>query len=272
LQVRPFLDVIWTREDQGPLNPYPQNRTNVDLQAAIASLSMGPVGIGDSPGYTNVTRVSFISAMDGKQTLKHPSRPMTPIDAMYWPGSDLRPSDDGQVWQSVTLVPTPGNKGVADEAVIHPSLPFQKYDRVLAGEQTASPLDQSNVSSIASHYLQVLAVDVLAPGWVMPFEAVWPAPPASANGTSAAVPYLWQSLQSPCHDGNAAADCLQSAFGPVDGAFGSGGLRLSTGTPTGDNHTFDVYSGSPVIKIQTGMASLLGEVDSYVRVSGSRFS
>lgn len=142
--MRPFYDVIWTRPDQGPLNPYHEDRINVDMQAAISTLSMGPVGIGDSPGYTNVTRVQFIATMGESHDLKHPSRPMTPVDSMYWPGSTKRPTNDGQIWQSSSIIPTPGGK---DTSALDPSLPFIKQSYV------GPALADSNVSTVASHYL-----------------------------------------------------------------------------------------------------------------------
>lgn len=60
----------------------------------VATLSMGPVGIGDGPGMTNVTLVKQIARADAR--LIHPSYPATPIDVMYYPPS-LRPS--GEIWQ-----------------------------------------------------------------------------------------------------------------------------------------------------------------------------
>lgn len=62
----------------------------------VATLSAGPVGIGDGPGMTNVTLVRQFARSDGR--LLHPSYPATPIDVMYYPPA-LRPS--GEIWQVV---------------------------------------------------------------------------------------------------------------------------------------------------------------------------
>ena len=50
--LEPFMDVIWTTADQ-PGNIANQGklarRTNIELQAIVAALASGPVGIGDGP-------------------------------------------------------------------------------------------------------------------------------------------------------------------------------------------------------------------------------
>ena len=83
LGIRPFIDVIWTREQEEGMKGYPRGRNNIMLQAAVATLSSGPVGIGDGPGDTNTSVTTRIAAVDG--TLLGPSKPATPIDAMYAP-------------------------------------------------------------------------------------------------------------------------------------------------------------------------------------------
>ena len=54
--LEPFMDVIWTTADQ-PGNIANQGklarRTNVELQAIVAALASGPVGIGDGPVSTS---------------------------------------------------------------------------------------------------------------------------------------------------------------------------------------------------------------------------
>lgn len=94
LGLRPFFDVIWTTGDQ-PGNPYNYTRHNVELQAILAILTQGPLGIGDGLGLTNSTLVSMLCTGDG--TLLHPSKPATPLDIMYSPG--LRPPQ-GEIWQT----------------------------------------------------------------------------------------------------------------------------------------------------------------------------
>lgn len=56
MNLAPFKDVFWTTENQ-PNNPYGANATepNTELQSAVATLTTGPVGPGDSIGLMNRT-------------------------------------------------------------------------------------------------------------------------------------------------------------------------------------------------------------------------
>ena len=72
--LEPFMDVIWTTAAQ-PGNIANQGklaiRTNIELQATVAALSSGPVGIGDGPGDTDAALAMMFCSADG--TLLHPS-------------------------------------------------------------------------------------------------------------------------------------------------------------------------------------------------------
>lgn len=92
LNLQPFFDVVWS-EPNCPGNPYPVARDNIALQITVATLSNGPLGIGDGPGCTNVSLVMSTCMADG--TLLHPSRGATPIDMMYSP-APYTPA--GQLW------------------------------------------------------------------------------------------------------------------------------------------------------------------------------
>eukprot|EP00054_Salpingoeca_dolichothecata_P014978 m.85361 g.85361 ORF g.85361 m.85361 type:complete len:885 (+) comp21264_c0_seq1:72-2726(+) len=98
LDIKPFMDVIWTTGDQP--NPYGQNRDNVEFQAILATLSQGPLGIGDNIGYTNASLIARAARADG--TLLHPSYPATPIDAMYQQNQVL----SGYVFQTHSIINT----------------------------------------------------------------------------------------------------------------------------------------------------------------------
>jgi len=84
MNIRPFFDVIWTTAVQ-PGNPYDsivfyvypfkiwsllchatharyhRERQSIEMQAMVAILSQGPLGIGDGPGYTNMTLVRCVA-------------------------------------------------------------------------------------------------------------------------------------------------------------------------------------------------------------------
>eukprot|EP00050_Salpingoeca_kvevrii_P015410 m.46559 g.46559 ORF g.46559 m.46559 type:complete len:910 (-) comp6309_c0_seq1:137-2866(-) len=111
LHIAPFMDVIWTRADQ-PGNPYGQPRDNILLQAAIAALSCGPIGIGDGVGLTNKTLVQLLANGDGY--LLHPTRPATPLDRMYYPAAPELPS--GEIWS--TYVSFDGASGLGTFRIV----------------------------------------------------------------------------------------------------------------------------------------------------------
>jgi hypothetical protein len=92
VRLRPFFDVVWSQATC-PGSPYGIPRDNIALQITVATLSAGPLGIGDGPGCTNVSLVMSTCMSDG--TLLHPSRGATPIDMMYSP-APLTPA--GQIW------------------------------------------------------------------------------------------------------------------------------------------------------------------------------
>jgi len=110
--VRPFFDVLWTAADQ-PGNPYGlKHRPNVRRDVQVATLSMGPVWIGDGPGMTDVGVVRTFAAADG--TLLHPSRPATPVDAMYTSAGG--PGGGAEVWSTHTA--SAGSAGVVTSYVV----------------------------------------------------------------------------------------------------------------------------------------------------------
>ncbi|XP_039254962.2 uncharacterized protein LOC120331863 [Styela clava] len=79
LHLAPFKDTFWSTSSQ-PGNPYSKDASepNIDLQATIATLSTGPVGPGDSVGYTSTLASTKSCRSDG--LLLKPSRPVTMVD------------------------------------------------------------------------------------------------------------------------------------------------------------------------------------------------
>lgn len=105
LGLQPFMDVIWTTAVE-PGNIAARGRTakrtNIELQATVAALASGPVGLGDGPALTNATLAMMLCRDDG--TLLHPSRPATPINKMFHPS--LRPAGEStEIWTAVSLIP-----------------------------------------------------------------------------------------------------------------------------------------------------------------------
>ena len=81
--MRPSKDNFWSSDGQKRQPGFSQTNpgTNGELNAILATMSMGPVGPSDGAGQHNATRILRTCAADG--TILQPERPMTPIDATY---------------------------------------------------------------------------------------------------------------------------------------------------------------------------------------------
>ena len=81
--IAPFKDTFWTTAVQAG-SPYGPNRTEPSpaLNAAIATLSCGPVLPGDAMGLTNLTLLSRSYRADG--LILRPDRPAFSLDASYY--------------------------------------------------------------------------------------------------------------------------------------------------------------------------------------------
>lgn len=91
------MDAIWTTADQ-PGNKYGVVRHNIELQAIVAVLTAGPVGISDGVGFVNASLARSFCRTDG--ALLIPSYSATPLDSMYGtnhPGT-------GELWQAHTAI------------------------------------------------------------------------------------------------------------------------------------------------------------------------
>ncbi|KAK6196067.1 hypothetical protein SNE40_001362 [Patella caerulea] len=102
--VAPFKDNFWSSADQ-PGNPkYPDlKETHAELQAAVATLSTGPVGPGDMINKTNATLVMQCCRYDGM--ILQTSRPAKAIDAQIKQmalGGNVGPR--GEVWTTYTNI------------------------------------------------------------------------------------------------------------------------------------------------------------------------
>ncbi|ELT88253.1 hypothetical protein CAPTEDRAFT_222495 [Capitella teleta] len=76
--IAPFKDNFWTMTEQ-PGNKYHHTEPRPSLQAAVALLSTGPVGVSDRIGYSNVSLIHSLIMADGR--LLKPSQAATYIDA-----------------------------------------------------------------------------------------------------------------------------------------------------------------------------------------------
>lgn len=96
--LRPFKDVFRTTLRQLP-NIYLSDEPNPELQSAVATLSTGPVAIGDKIGATNVSIVMRTCTTNG--TILAPSRPATAIESTYLGGAA---APAGEVWATEATV------------------------------------------------------------------------------------------------------------------------------------------------------------------------
>ena len=77
-------DIIWTTSTQpGSPEQAPASQPNFEMDTALAVLSLGPVGIADGMGMTNVTLVNRTCRSDG--VLLKPSKTLTAIDSTFVP-------------------------------------------------------------------------------------------------------------------------------------------------------------------------------------------
>ena len=106
INLAPFKDVFWTTEYQ-PGNPYSANvsEPNTELQSAVATLSTGPVGPGDSIGRMNKTIIMRCCNDDG--LILKPSKPIRVLDAQLYANvfTDLKNfTNIGEIWSTYSTI------------------------------------------------------------------------------------------------------------------------------------------------------------------------
>jgi hypothetical protein len=103
LGLAPNKDVLWSTSVQ-PDNPYSENAKEIlpDRAILIATLSTGPVGIGDAVNLTNVSRIMRCCRQDG--LILKPDRAITTINALAadWARYDNVPQ--GELYSTETTV------------------------------------------------------------------------------------------------------------------------------------------------------------------------
>eukprot|EP00051_Salpingoeca_urceolata_P023417 m.397174 g.397174 ORF g.397174 m.397174 type:complete len:909 (+) comp20104_c10_seq16:1837-4563(+) len=170
LRVQSFMDVVWSTANQ-PGNPYHVSRKNVELQMIIATLSAGPVGIGDGVGLTNATLVTHVCRTDG--LLLQADKAATPLDAMY-----SMPPSDTQLWQAHTRL-------VVDSS-------------------------DANQALLSPVFYTVLGVDLLDGGMALAVPDLYPAAAAATQAVFAvAALSSFVPGNSQCAAGQPAAGCVR---------------------------------------------------------------
>jgi hypothetical protein len=260
LDVRPFMDSVWTRSAQPPYK-YTQNAT--ELGVAISALSTGPLGLGDGLGATNATLVAAAVAKNG--VILKPSLPAVPVDAYFnrGPGGGAAlQAARAELWAAPSFI----------AAAPHP-LPRSGLARFLGGRASLparlrAPLAAFPAVTDCPHW-SVLAVDVPAEATLVlrPGDLT---PSLARCGAAGYVALQWapgfSAMGERCAQGAPALSCVTPVL--------SGGLPIATGAAAplpgarGGPHNFDILSLAP---LQHGGWALLGEVAKFVRVAPVRF-
>eukprot|EP01065_Artemidia_motanka_P014747 TRINITY_DN18589_c0_g1_i2.p1 TRINITY_DN18589_c0_g1~~TRINITY_DN18589_c0_g1_i2.p1 ORF type:complete len:1013 (+),score=314.37 TRINITY_DN18589_c0_g1_i2:54-3092(+) len=108
LRIHPSKDSFWTARPRSaevtgaPYNSHANPGSNCELNAVIAALSTGPVGIADKKDETNATLVARVAA-GGGAVLLQPDRPATTIDRALLPAAlsraeGLHMPAGGRIW------------------------------------------------------------------------------------------------------------------------------------------------------------------------------
>ena len=261
LDVRPFMDAVWTQAAQPPYT-YVQQAT--ELGVAISALSTGPVGLGDGLRATNASLVAAAVALNG--VILKPSLPAAPVDAFFrygaGGGAPLQLAR-AELWAAPSFIPAtapPLGGGLAR---------FEGGRRRLPARLRA-PLRTFPAVTDCPHW-SVLAVDVPAAAGVLlrPGDLT---PSLLRCGAAGFVALPWApgfaALAARCGDGAPVLGCVA----PLP----SGGLPIATGAAApppgarGGPHNFDILSLAPV-HAEGGGWALLGEVAKFVRVAPVRF-
>lgn len=110
--IAPSKDTLWTRSPQPPTysdikqhNDY-TTQPHVALDAVLATLSLGPVGISDGLGQTDVVLISQAFRCATDSTLLRPSRPLSTIDSVFFNRSVGQPSADVRATHSTVAEAT----------------------------------------------------------------------------------------------------------------------------------------------------------------------
>lgn len=231
----PFLDNIWTTSCQPGWDNAFGNATcedDVEGLAAIATLSVGPVGIGDAVGFTNVTLVNMTCRSDG--ILLQPSLPAVNLELYF---ADLLPHGGARITVAPSFIPSVESVGAAGSVEPYPF----------------PPPDGSAL------YATVFATFVATPVAVSLADMWPPLPlPGASNVTGYFVTML--SRASLCVDGAPAeaSGCAAAFTGNASAAL----LVADTGA-----RAHEVYSIAPT---PPGGWTLLGELAKFTRVSPSR--
>jgi len=266
LDVRPFMDSVWTQSAQVPYK-YHQNAT--ELGVAISALSTGPVGLGDGLYATNATLVAAAVAANG--VILKPSLPAAPLDAYfrYGPGG-VAPlqAARAELWAAPSFIPASANLRAGSGG--GGSLARFEGGRASLPVHLRAPLATFPAVTDCPHW-SVLAVDVPSSAGV----ALRPGdltPSLLRCGAAGYVAMPWApgfaAMGERCGEGAPALACVAPL--PDEGLPVATGAAAPPPSTRGGPHAWDVISLAPLHADGGGWA-LLGEVSKFVRAAPVRF-
>ena len=223
-----------------------------EVEALLAILSHGPVGIGDAFGYTDLDLVGRLALEDG--TLVQPDdAALPPESAVLGKDSDTGPlaiqatsTVDGQTWRYLMTI-------------------YQGYYWPPGSGPTTQAATEPAATDMGPGTQQ--APDTIAPGMdVPPTETPVPATPAPEPTTGVEQPGL-------------DAAPTTALFGPIPGSYVCydymrqkvlGTMRTGGVMPL--ELTDDAYSYTILAPVQANGLALIGDVSHFVTASASRFA
>ena len=232
LQVRPIMDVLWTTTTQPTRNG--GSRPHIAHELVIATLTTGPVGIGDALDCTNVTLLRQATRAD--DVILKPCAAAARLDAFY-ADADFGP---GEVWAAASA---PARSASAAQ------------DR--RADSRAALAGAAGATADGLWWWTLLATNVDTPAHAVSPSALWP---PSTPGTE----FVAAEWGKPCANGSAASACL-SAFG--EGASALNASTQGAGASGVAPRLWRLFTVAPVLP---GAWVLVGEEAKFVRVSPQR--
>ena len=238
LGVRPSKDNFWSHnvsdspyQHAGVNNPANPG-SNCELNAMVATLSTGPVGISDKIGATNKTIV--MATCDSEGRILQPSKPLTPSDRSYAQSWESLYGGNAQLWTTHADVAAMPARGGASAVVSAPTQLLRSWI--------------------------TLAVNVDAPLMLAPLVDLYPAP----SSDTVLIHRNWNAAGS-CIDG---ADAVASGciLPPNAAVAMQSTAHNGTGSPATDFHYTFI-----VTHVVSDTFVLLGELSKYVPISPRRF-
>jgi hypothetical protein len=263
--VVPSKDVLQTTSRQPGMPPAcgsKHDQPNVELDLALAVLSMGPVGLGDGLGATNFTLASACCRSDG--VVLKPSTPLGAIDSLFVPNKATR--------NHVGFLPV-ANAADGDCTRGRPCSPAVHQTHAVVSLLPAF-VDERNLARSTLTYHHILALNLGR--FDLPVADVWPPLVQPTAATYFWREWRWSRNCSTVVDRRCGARLGRLEEGS-DGAMlpdvSSGARRLA---PDG-SISWRLYTLSPPLSTtnSTGATiewTLVGELDKVVAVSPERFS